>query len=158
MKTNTNVRAGSLLANHRGHRTQLTDYGSVSRPAISPDGKWIACLYYPDPSNLSQRKVAIIPFDGGKPVTTVDFQRANAHVMGGGIKWTPDGRALAYLDVRKGKSNIWSQALDGSPPKPLTNFKNNGEVLSFAWSRDGKQLAMARRTTVNDVILLSNSK
>jgi hypothetical protein len=65
---------------------------------------------------------------------------------------------LAYLDVRKGKWNIWSQALDGSPPKPLTNFKNSGEVLSFAWSRAGKQLAMARGTTVNDVILMSNSK
>jgi hypothetical protein len=31
-------------------------------------------------------------------------------------------------------------------------------VVSFAWSRDGKQLAMARGTWVNDVVLISNSK
>jgi Tol biopolymer transport system component len=141
-----------------GKPTQLTDYESTE-PTISPDGKWIACFYYPDPANRDNRKIALIPFEGGQPAKTVDFQRAmQPEGRDVGIKWTPDGRALAYLDVRKGASNIWSQPLDGGPPKPLTNFEKSSQVLSFAWSRDGKQLAMARGLWTSDVLLISNSK
>jgi TolB protein len=141
-----------------GNPTQLTDYFSYY-PAVSGDGKWIACLYRPDPAKSDKRKIAIIPFEGGQPAKTVDFQRAmQPEVRDVGIKWTPDGRALAYLDVRSGASNIWSQPLDGGPPKPLTNFDESSQVLSFAWSRDGKQLAMARGRSKADVILISSFK
>jgi len=37
----------------------------------------------------------------------------------------------------------------------LTDFKSD-RIFSFAWSRDGKQLALARGTLTNDVILISN--
>jgi len=141
-----------------GNPTKLTDYTSNS-PAVSPDGKWIACFYFPDQGDLDKRRIALIPFEGGQPAKIVDFQRAMApQVMDSGIKWTPDGRALAYLDVRKGVSNIWIQPLDGGSPKPLTDFEKSSQVLSLAWSRDGKQLAMARGLWTSDVILISNSK
>lgn len=63
-------------------------------------------------------------------------------------------RALAYVD-RRDPSNISSQPLDGGPPRQLTDFKPD-RVFSFAWSRDGKQLALARGTLTNDVILISD--
>jgi len=142
-----------------GNPNRLTDYISDSA-AISPDGKWIACLYDPDPTDLDKRKIAIIPFEGGRPVKVLDFQRAVSPpwLLDSGLKWTSDGRALAYLDVRKGVSNIWSQLLDGGPPKPLTDFDKSGQVLTFAWSSDGKQLAMARGDFKSDVILIDNSQ
>jgi Tol biopolymer transport system component len=67
----------------------------------------------------------------------------------------PDHDALDYRSTRGGASNIWRQARAGGPPKQLTNFKSD-LVFSFAWSRDGKQLALARGTTSSDVILISN--
>jgi len=39
----------------------------------------------------------------------------------------------------------------------VTNFKAD-LTFSFAWSRDGKQLALARGTVNKDVVLISNFK
>ena len=53
--------------------------------------------------------------------------------------------------------NLWSQPLDGGPPKQVTDFKSD-EIFSFAWSRDGKQLALARGVETGDVVLITDSK
>jgi Tol biopolymer transport system component len=70
-------------------------------------------------------------------------------------RWAPDGKALDYRLFRAGASNIWRQALAGDPPKQITNFKSD-LIFSFAWSREGKQLALARGSISSDVILISN--
>jgi len=62
---------------------------------------------------------------------------------------------LTYIDSQDGVSNIWSQPLNGGKPVQVTNFKT-GRIFNFAWSRDGKQLALARGTLTNDVILISD--
>jgi Tol biopolymer transport system component len=120
---------------------RVTDY-YVPGAAVSPDGKWIASLWHVDPS-----KIAIIPFEGGQPIKLLDTGWNRVH-------WTPDGRALAYVD-RRDPSNISSQPVDGNPSRKLTDFKSD-RIFSFAWSRDGKQLALARGTLTNDVILISS--
>jgi Tol biopolymer transport system component len=71
------------------------------------------------------------------------------------MRWSPDGRALTYVVNRGGASNIWSLPVDGGPPQQLTDFKAEG-IISFAWSRDGKQLAMVRGTMTNDVVLIKD--
>jgi Tol biopolymer transport system component len=71
------------------------------------------------------------------------------------IRWAPDGRALDYILTRGGASNIWRQALAGGPPKQISNFKSD-LIFFFAWSRDGKQLALERGATSSDVILISS--
>jgi Tol biopolymer transport system component len=70
------------------------------------------------------------------------------------MRWTPDGRAITYVDNRGGASNIWRQPLDGSPARPLTSFKA-AQILSFAWSRDGK-LAFSRGILSSDVVLITD--
>jgi Tol biopolymer transport system component len=72
-----------------------------------------------------------------------------------GLRWTPDGRALTYIDTINGVSNIWSLSLDGGPPKQLTDFKTD-QIFWFDFSRDGKQLALSRGTQTSDVILIRN--
>jgi len=66
----------------------------------------------------------------------------------------PDSRALAHID-RSHPSDIISEAITGGPPKQLTSFKD-GRIFNFAWSRDGKQLAIARGLVTSDVVLISN--
>src|SRR5262249_11830511 len=74
-----------------------------------------------------------------------------------GIHWTADGQALTYVDSLNGYSNIWSQPLDGSPPKRLTDFKGD-QTLSFDWSPDGKRLALLRGVVVSHIVSISDFK
>ncbi|MCA1606602.1 MAG: DPP IV N-terminal domain-containing protein, partial [Acidobacteria bacterium] len=130
-----------------GTPTQLTNYYAELPVIISPDGKWIATRYREE--GTSKMAVAIIPFEGGPPVKTFDS-------LGFSIRWSPDGRALTYRKGR-GVANIWSQPVDGGPPKQITDFKSD-YIFSFDWSLDGKLLALSRGNTINDVVLISNFK
>jgi hypothetical protein len=70
---------------------------------------------------------------------------------------SPDGRALAFIDTKNGVSKIVAQPLEGGPPKQLTDFKAD-RIFSFAYSRDGRQLALSRGTQSSDVVLISDFK
>ena len=127
-----------------GDAVQIIDQTSAGL-AISPDGKWIASAHF-EPADI---KTAIYSVEGGEPHKILDIHTFY-------IRWTPDGRALAYLDD-KNLSNMSIQTIDGGSTKQLTDFKP-GRVFSFAWSRDGKQLAIARGSETKDVILIRNFK
>ena len=130
-----------------GEPLRLTDKWSVN-PTVSPDGSLIACFYRDEPNQLV--KVAIIPFAGGDPVKLLDIPHT---VNGpGGLRWTPDGRALRFVDTTGGVSNIWSLPLDGGKPVKLTDFKTD-QIFWFDFSRDGK-LAVSRGKQTSDVILI----
>jgi Tol biopolymer transport system component len=73
------------------------------------------------------------------------------------IQWSQDGKSIFYTVSTNNITNIWSQSLDGGPPKQITNF-NDLFMTSFAWSRDGKQLACTRGALVRDALLVSDVK
>lgn len=130
-----------------GTPVRLTDHAS-DFPVISPDGKTIACAYQPDGSSTT--KVALIPFEGGQPLKLFDITSAGSLP----VRWTSDGRVLAYVEVRDGVSNIWIQPIDGGPAKKITDFKSDS-IFWFDWSRDGK-LALTRGNSTSDVVRMSN--
>jgi TolB protein len=118
-------------------------------PQISPDGKLLA--YLAMPATMSGPMVlTVVPFAGGSPVHRFDVPMGATR-----IRWAPDGQALDYRLDRGGASNIWRQPLAGGPPNQITNFKSD-LIFFFAWSCDGKQLALARGTISSDVVLISN--
>jgi eukaryotic-like serine/threonine-protein kinase len=133
-----------------GEPEQLTDYSSVC-PSISADGRWISCYYRLEAK--APWKLGIIPFDGGLPVQS--FEVPPTVVFTSLVRWTPDGRALAYITNRDGISNIWIQPLDGSPPKQLTDFKSD-DIFWFDWSPDGRQLGVSRGAVTSDVVLIKD--
>jgi len=130
-----------------GDPVQLTDK-DAGNPVFSPDGELIACSY-------GNGKVAVIPSEGGQPTKIFDIP--TPFIVEPGARWSSDGSALTFHVNRGGISNLWSQPLDGGPPKQVTDFKSD-EIFSFAWSRDGKQLALARGVETGDVVLISNSR
>ena len=130
-----------------GQPRQLTEKLSFS-PAISPDGKEIVCSYLEDQS--SPVKLAILPFQGGPPIKTFPL----AGQLGTNLAWTRDGSAVVYVLTSGGVSNLWAQPMNGTPPKQLTDFTSE-RIFWFAFSRDGKQLALSRGTQTSDVILIN---
>jgi Tol biopolymer transport system component len=129
-----------------GASVQLTDKASWA-PALSPDGKMIACNYYPKAE--APIKIAVISIDGGPPLKIFELTGENDRP----VRWTPDGRALAYADTKGGVSNIWTQPLAGGPLKQLTQFTSH-QIINFAWSRNGRQLALSRSLAYNDVVII----
>jgi len=72
------------------------------------------------------------------------------------------GTTLGRYEIRSligvgGISNIWSQPIDGSAPRQLTNFKSD-LIFAFDLSRDGKQIVLSRGNISNDVVLIADSK
>jgi Tol biopolymer transport system component len=103
---------------------------SAAYPAVSPDGKLVAFPYFD--YQVNTRRVAVISAETGQLVKTFDFGYYWNHV-----RWTPDGRAVAYIKTQGDVANIWAQPLDGGKAVQLTDFKSD-LIFNFAWSNDGK--------------------
>jgi DNA-binding winged helix-turn-helix (wHTH) protein/Tol biopolymer transport system component len=131
-----------------GTAIPLTDK-PCDQPGVSPDGKWIACLYS---TGADQPKLAIIPFSGGPPVKLFDLP-ATFDYDCCPLAWTPDGKAVSFVDTRGG-SNLWAQPIEGGPSRQLTHFTSEA-IAYYAWSRDGKQIAIARGAWIQDAVLIT---
>lgn len=121
---------------------------------VSPDGEMVACEFREIGQKSGDRKIVIIGA-GGAVIKTLPLP-PTAKV--GAFHWMPDGRAIAFVDSRNDSANIWTIAIDGkSEVRPLTNFTTES-IVDFAWSPDGKQLAVIRGTTVIDAVQISETK
>ena len=131
--------------------TTITSYAST----VSPRDGAIAYVFNDPAANLL-RRVSVISPDGGPPLKTFALPPTVEQLPR--MRFTPDGRALAFLDSRGGGSNLWAIALDGTgEAKPLTDFKTE-QIFDFAWSADGKQLAVIRGSWIQDAVLMTEEK
>ena len=123
---------------------------------ISPDGKRIMYLASPQPpqnassASANSYQLKVIPSDGGPALYKFDWPASASAPL-----WAPAGDAVEYALTRSGVTNIWRQKLSGGPPKQITNF-GSGQIFGFAWSHDGRQLALTRGSESSDVILISD--
>lgn len=129
-----------------GTPVQLNDRFSIL-PIVSPAGNLIACYLW-DGNSKFELKMAVMTIDGNDLVTSFPSPSDRFQAF----KWTADGQALAYIYQWQGTSNIWTRTIDGGPPRPVTEFTSD-QIFDFAISRDGKQVAMARGSITNDVVL-----
>jgi eukaryotic-like serine/threonine-protein kinase len=136
-----------------GEPQQLTNDVSLF-PAVSPDNKWLA-YFFLDEAAGGKSKIAVMPLGGGAVTKIFDISpgfNADRDLI---LTWARDGTALTYVDQLNGADNIWSQPISGEPRKSLTNFKQD-HIFNFAWSRDGKRLAVTHGTVTTDVVLIKD--
>ena len=127
-------------------------------PTISPNGKLIASYNRDRPDGAL--RIAIHPFGGGgEPIKILQLPWTKDLAQGfiGPLRWTRDGRAVTYISARDDVFNLWSQSIDGSPPKQLTHFTSD-KIFWFDWSRDGKKLVLARGTIARNAILIKGNR
>jgi Tol biopolymer transport system component len=109
----------------------------------SPDGQSVAFTAFEADRPLAIVVCRLPMCASRREITRVSDSRAP-------VRWTPDGRGVAYAE----KGNVWVQSLDGRPPRQLTHFTEGRPIMAFAWSRDGKRLAIARTSTTEDIVLI----
>ncbi len=118
------------------------------RPAASPDGRRVA--YYS--LNEGRWVIRVIPIDGGSAFGTFPLP---ANSSSRALRWMPDGRAFAYIVTVDGVSNVWKQPLEGGAPEPVTDFRSD-RMVDFAWSRDGRLLAVMRAVETSDAVRITD--
>ena len=72
-------------------------------------------------------------------------------------RWSPDSRAIEFVDTRAGVSNIWAVAVDTGAASQVTRF-TDGRILEFAWSVDGAELAVSRGTASSDAVMVTDAR
>ena len=132
-----------------GEPAQLTTSNSWL-PAVSPDGKYIACFGY---FGSALRRLLVIPFNGGQPLKSFPIPD-NALLGRQRIHWSPDGKSILYLAAEQG---LLQQGLEQAEPQHVSGF-DALPLHNFVWSFDGKDLAYASGPAVQEIILIESSK
>lgn len=122
----------------------------VQGPAISPDGGLLA-FFVNDHPDSQQWHIEIYDLRLSSTVKRFAVPDSTSPFNGmiltpdNRLRWTPDGKGLAYVSSFGGASNIWIQPLNGGQFRKLTDFKE-AEITSFAWSDDGREIVLVRDT------------
>jgi serine/threonine protein kinase/dipeptidyl aminopeptidase/acylaminoacyl peptidase len=132
-----------------GEPTVVAHTANVYVPRFSPDSKWIAYVFS-DRSNTMSDKLGVVLADGSSSPQVFALP-----VGADGLRWSPDEKGVEYLRTQKGASNVWEQPLAGGAPRQVTSF-TSGLIFDFAWTRDGKNLLVARGERTSDVVLITN--
>lgn len=134
-----------------GEAVPLTDK-LTEFPALSSDGKLIACLYRENAASPSS--VAVLSWADGAPTRFFDLPTIPWPL----ICWLPTTTpTLTWIETADEISNLWSQPYNGGAPTRLTDFKTE-RIFAYAWSPDGQGLAMARGAVNRDVVRLNRFK
>jgi serine/threonine protein kinase len=133
-------------------------------PIFPADGKvvfFIVGIGEPNNPALVTKLVAVDLQPPGPSPRLFDVNPALAthptSTAGLSLRWTPDGRTLAYPITTNGVDNIWAQPLDGSPGHQITNF-TSGQISEFRWSPNGKTLAVVHQHDTADVVLIRENQ
>ena len=122
---------------------------------VSPRDGLIAYRQMEKGQEKTESKIFIVSPDDSRVIKTLTIPPTAAAMF----HWRPDGSVIAFRDSRGGGANLWAISLDGKgEAKPLTDFKTETMDFSFAWSPDGKQLAVIRGTSVTDAVLITEMK
>jgi len=132
-----------------GQEQPFTEFPSAN-PEFSPDGKLVA-LYHMPPSVDEKPRTSVVAFPDGRVVREFELNQ------NGWQEWSANGKAILYQNPQLSLSNVWQQSVAGGAPKPVTAFPDDlNQISDFAWSPDGKRLAIIRGQTRTDVVLISN--
>jgi serine/threonine protein kinase len=138
-----------------GQAEQVTSHRGGG-PSVSPDGKMLLFSFAESPDPYAPpNRIAVMPLEGSGELKI--FEIVPNSTVSLVNQWSADGKSVLYSVNTNNVSNIWSQSIEGGPPKQVTDFKDS-LIAGFAWSSDGKQLVCARGVLLRDAVLITDLK
>ncbi|HAB10899.1 MAG TPA: hypothetical protein DCE47_04320, partial [Planctomycetaceae bacterium] len=119
----------------------LQQFISVADPQVSPDGSRILLTRsHVGEKNQSVSNLWIVEADGSvRPFSSGDNDSHG--------RWSPDGSRVGFTSSRdKRRPQIYVLEASGGEARALTDFPE-GSIGSWAWSPDGRMLAVSFRQT-----------
>ena len=111
---------------------QLTRGGANSSPEVSPDGGSVAYHQGRDVHILNLRT---------RQIRRVTYEPTN----GMHPTWSPDGKQLAFMTWRNGRTEIFTSNADGSNQELLVQMPS-GDAVDPRWSPNGEYIAFVHVT------------
>lgn len=138
-----------------GAPVQMTS-DTTFQPAVSPDGKWVACFF---PDRLGQAgsrglKLTLLSAETGAVAKQWDAH-LSTNLMP--IVWS-DSQHVNYAETNGSNSRLWRQTIgdDRAAAGVILDLPND-KLFRYAWSTDGARLAFERGQYLNDIILVKSS-
>jgi serine/threonine protein kinase len=129
--------------------------GTRFSPPVSPDGNLIAYEKTEGQGASARSKIVVQRVEDGVVVKEISLPATyNWSKLG----WAPDSTALTFLhNTSASIQNLYMLPLAGGAPVQLTHFDTEpAMVVAYAWSRDGKKLAITRaRYNDTDAVMFS---
>lgn len=118
----------------------------VSEAAMSPSGEWIAyTVSVPrapaDEAGGAWSELWLVSTKGGEPKPFI-----TGKVNASGLRWRPDGSAVAFLMARgeKAKTQVWMIPVSGGEAVRVTSSETS--VSAFRWHPTGGEIAFVAAT------------
>lgn len=114
---------------------------TVSAPAIDPSGDWVAysVTEVDAEGDKTFSHIWKTSWDGARTVQLTSRKGESESLP----RWSPDGRYLAFISARtdeKERAQLWLLERSGGEAKRPAQI--DGTVIDYAWSPNGKQIAM----------------
>lgn len=115
---------------------------SIGSADISPDGSLVAFVvtWMDAEKNQNWSDIWLMKTEGGEPIKLTEDGMSELP------KWSPDGRSLAFVAPKDGKSAIWVMDLRTKLRRFLTYMERSSMVIGdtgeeLVWSPDGTMIA-----------------
>ncbi|MBX7174683.1 MAG: DPP IV N-terminal domain-containing protein [Pyrinomonadaceae bacterium] len=136
----------------------ITEQGAFSPNSFilpSPNGKLLAFNNIKETKseegNTKISEIGIVYLEEQNKIKIFRFPRINSS-----LTWTPDSKSFDYYENSPEEAKLWRRTLDETAEPKLLLAIPKTSLFNFAWSTDGKNLALARGKQERDVVLLRN--
>jgi dipeptidyl aminopeptidase/acylaminoacyl peptidase len=105
----------------------------ISDPQVSPDGKWVAYVQgaVDFEANKTVRHIWLVPAAGGEPRQLTRGEGSDTRP-----RWAPDGKSIAFVSTRGGKSQVWIVPVDGGEARQVTTISTEADGVVWAGKAD----------------------